>query len=134
MLISKENRKQIYQTLFKDGVMVAKKAYNLPSHPSLPSVPNLQVIKALQSLESRGYVKTQFAWQWYYYFLTDAGVQYLREFLHLPGDIVPATYKKSAAISGQQQGGQGGYGRDRGERAGGQAPRSEADYRKVKRV
>ena len=24
-----------------------------------------QVIKALQSLNSRGYVKTQFSWQWY---------------------------------------------------------------------
>lgn len=31
---------------------------------------NLYVIKALQSLNSRGYVKTQFSWQYYYYTLT----------------------------------------------------------------
>lgn len=29
-----------------------------------------QVIKACQSLNSRGYVKTRFSWQYYYYTLT----------------------------------------------------------------
>ena len=75
--------------------MVAKKDYNLAKHPDV-DVPNLQVIKALQSLESRGYVKSQFSWQYFYYFLTDAGIQYLREVLHLPSEIVPATFKKTA--------------------------------------
>ena len=37
------------------------------------------MIKALQSLTSKGYVKTQFSWQWYYYTLTPEGVEYLRE-------------------------------------------------------
>jgi small subunit ribosomal protein S10e len=96
MLISKQNRKAIYQHLFKEGVLVAKKDYEAPSHPELTTVRNLEVIKAMQSLESRGYVKTQFAWQYYYYFLTDAGIQFLREVLNLPADIVPATYKKTA--------------------------------------
>ena len=75
--------------------MVAKKDYYAAKHAEI-DVPNLQVVKALQSLESRGYVKTQFSWQWYYYILTEEGIQYLRDFLHLPAEIVPATFKKSA--------------------------------------
>jgi small subunit ribosomal protein S10e len=70
----------------------------------------------MQSLTSKGFVKTQFSWQWYYYTLTDEGIDYLRECkyilnalqkkrpgnellfidLHLPQEIVPATMKKSA--------------------------------------
>ena len=42
-------------------------------------MPNLEVIKAMQSLTSKGLVKTQFSWQWYYYVLTPEGVEYLRE-------------------------------------------------------
>jgi len=61
-----------------EGVLVAKKDFNAPKHEDL-DVPNLQVIKALQSLTSRGFVKTQFSWQWYYYTLTPEGVEYLRE-------------------------------------------------------
>ncbi|KAK9720722.1 ribosomal 40S subunit protein S10A [Basidiobolus ranarum] len=95
MLISKQNRKIIYESLFKEGVMVAKKDFNAAKHDEL-DVPNLQVIKALQSLNSRGLVKTQFSWQHYYYFLTNEGIEYLREFLHLPAEIVPATMKKTA--------------------------------------
>jgi predicted transcriptional regulator len=33
----------------------------------------------MQSLTSKGLVKTQFSWQWYYYTLTDEGIDYLRE-------------------------------------------------------
>ena len=61
-----------------DGVLVAPKDYNLPKHQDI-DVPNLQVIKAMQSLTSRGYVKTQFSWQYYYYSLTNEGIDYLRE-------------------------------------------------------
>ncbi|CEG77028.1 Putative 30S ribosomal protein S10e [Rhizopus microsporus] len=50
----------------------------------------------MQSLTSKGLVKTQFSWQWYYYTLTDEGIDYLREYLHLPQEIVPATLKKTA--------------------------------------
>lgn len=58
--------------------MVAKKDYNLLKHEDL-DVPNLEVIKALQSLTSKGLVKTQFSWQYYYYTVTPEGVEYLRE-------------------------------------------------------
>lgn len=72
--------------LILEGVLVAKKDYNAPKHEEL-DVPNLQVIKAMQSLTSRGLVKTQFSWQWYYYTLTAEGVDYLREWWvnFLPG-------------------------------------------------
>ncbi|KAK0194098.1 probable 40S ribosomal protein S10 [Armillaria ostoyae] len=96
MIISKENRRKIYENLFKEGVLVAKKDYNAASHEELKDVPNLQVIKALQSLTSQGFVKTRFSWQWYYYTLTPEGVEHLREWLHLPAEIVPATHKKAA--------------------------------------
>lgn len=61
-----------------EGVLVAKKDFNAPKHEEL-DVPNLHVIKALQSLNSKGFVKTQFSWQYYYYTLTPEGVEYLRE-------------------------------------------------------
>ena len=50
MLIPKKNRTNIYEYLFKEGVMVAKKDFNAPRHPDLETVPNLQVIKAMQVL------------------------------------------------------------------------------------
>ena len=54
------------------------------------------MIKALISLKSRGYVKDQFAWRHFYWSLTNEGVQYLRDCLHLPPEIVPATLKRQA--------------------------------------
>merc|ERR1712029_209562 len=94
MLMPKKNRHAIYEHLFKEGVMVAEKDFNAPTHPELESVPNLQVIKALTSLKSRGYVKEQFAWRHFYWSLTNEGIQYLRDYLHLPPEIVPATLKR----------------------------------------
>ena len=49
-----------------------------------------------QSLKSRGYVKEQFAWRTYYWYLTNEGIQYLRDYLHLPAEIVPSTLKRQA--------------------------------------
>merc|ERR1711976_493459 len=94
MLMPKKNRVAIYEHLFKEGVMVAKKDFHAPKHPDLEGVPNLHVIKALQSLKSRGLVNEQFAWRHYYWYLTNEGIQYLRDFLHLPSEIVPATLKR----------------------------------------
>ncbi|KAI7864823.1 Plectin/S10 domain-containing protein [Spinellus fusiger] len=118
MLISKENRKTIYEALFKDGALVAAKDFNAPKHSEL-EVPNLEVIKSMQSLTSKGLVKTQFSWQFYYYTLTDEGINYLREYLHLPQEIVPATMKKAvrAAAPRRPFGGEGREGaRPRGDR------------------
>lgn len=48
MLIPKKNRKTIYEHLFKEGVLVAKKDFFAPKHAEIETVPNLQVIKAMQ--------------------------------------------------------------------------------------
>lgn len=90
----KKNRTAIYEYLFTEGVMVAEKNFDTIMHPKITTVPNLHVIKAAQSLVSRGYVSQRFAWQHYYWYLTNEGIQYLREWLHLPPEIVPATLKK----------------------------------------
>ncbi|XP_032898257.1 40S ribosomal protein S10 [Amblyraja radiata] len=96
MLMPKKNRIAIYELLFKEGVMVAKKDVHMPKHPELAdkNVPNLHVMKAMQSLKSRGYVKEQFAWRHFYWYLTNEGIQYLRDYLHLPPEIVPATLRR----------------------------------------
>merc|ERR1712025_1395959 len=95
MLMPKATRVQIYEHLFREGVMVAKKDFHLAKHPEVP-VPNLHVIKALQSLKSRGLVTEQFAWRHYYWYLSNEGIQYLRDFFHLPPEIVPSTLKRQA--------------------------------------
>merc|ERR1712121_77998 len=99
MIIPKKNRVAIYESLFKDGVMVAIKDFNLKKHNELEKVRNLEVIKAMQSLKSRGYVRENFAWRHYYWYLTNEGIQYLRDYLHLPPEIVPATLKKTTKSS-----------------------------------
>uniref|UniRef100_G1PZV8 Small ribosomal subunit protein eS10 n=1 Tax=Myotis lucifugus TaxID=59463 RepID=G1PZV8_MYOLU len=93
----------IYELLFKEGVMVAKKDVHMPKHPELAdkNVPNLHVMKAMQSLKSRGYVKEQFAWRHSYWYLTNEGIQYLRDYLHLPPEIVPATLRRSRPETGR---------------------------------
>lgn len=77
-----------------EGVIVVKKDVRAPKHTEI-AVPNLQVMKALQSLKSRGYVTEQFSWQYYYFFLTDEGILFLRQYLHLPESVVPITIAKA---------------------------------------
>lgn len=74
--------------------MYAKKDYNLAKHP-LIDVPNLQVIKLMQSFKSKEFVRETFAWEHYYWYLTNDGIEHLRTYLNLPSEIVPATLKKS---------------------------------------
>merc|ERR1712146_141532 len=98
MLVPKKDRLTVYKYLFKEGVMVAKKDCNKPQHddPELP-VKNLYVIKLLTSLKSRGYVTESFSWQWYYWYLTNEGIEYLREYLHLPAVASTARAARAAA-------------------------------------
>ncbi|ODV70733.1 40S ribosomal protein eS10 [Cyberlindnera jadinii NRRL Y-1542] len=104
MLIPKEERDKIFKYLFQEGVAVAKKDFNQPKHEEIDTR-NLYVIKALQSLTSKGYVKTQFSWQYYYYTLTDEGVEYLREYFHLPETIAPKTRLQESAPERPRRGG-----------------------------
>ncbi|CAD6939319.1 unnamed protein product [Tilletia controversa] len=117
MLIPKAHRNQIYSQLFKDGVLVAPKNFEV-EHPELEGIANLHVVKAMQSLTSKGFVHTQFSWQWYFYVLTNEGLEYLREYLHLPSEIVPATHKRpqrpARSAPGPREG--GAYRAPRGDR------------------
>ncbi|KAL2811085.1 Plectin/S10 domain-containing protein [Aspergillus granulosus] len=124
MLIPKEDRKKIHEYLFREGVLVAKKDFNLPKHGDIDTK-NLYVIKACQSLNSRGYVKTQFSWQYYYYTLTPEGLDYLREWLHLPAEVVPATHIKQQRSHAPPRGMMGGEERERRPR-----PPREGGYRR----
>jgi len=98
MLIPKQNRLKVYEYLFTEGVLVAKKNLFANKHHEL-DVPNLQVIKMMLSLVSRGYVKEQFNWGWHYFFLTNEGIEYLRGYLNLPEEVVPNTLKKGRTPS-----------------------------------
>nr|GMD80381.1 40S ribosomal protein S10-1-like [Ipomoea batatas] len=89
---------------YEEGVCYAKKDYNLAKHP-LIDVPNLQVIKLMQSFKSKEYVRETFAWMHYYWYLTNDGIEFLRTYLNLPSEIVPATLKKSAKPLGRPMGG-----------------------------
>jgi len=142
MLIPKKTRNLVYKHLFTEGVMCAKDAPNAPHHHELKSIPNLHVMKLLQSLASRGFCNKRFSWRWYYYFLTNEGVTYLREYLGaLPEHVTPKTHVKSASrpqtarpgFEGGDREGRGRFGdrADRGDRSerfggrGGDRPRRE---------
>mmetsp|Transcript_11853 Transcript_11853/g.31865 ORF Transcript_11853/g.31865 Transcript_11853/m.31865 type:complete len:162 (-) Transcript_11853:566-1051(-) len=114
MLVTKKNRLAVYNYLFKEGVVCAKKDYRIPKHPEIEAS-NLEVIKLCTSLKSRGLVHEIFSWQWYYWSLTDEGIEYLREYLHLPADEVPNTLKKSTKDPLRRPGGDDRRG-DRGDR------------------
>jgi len=126
----KQSRVTIYEYLFKEGVMVAKKDFHAPKHPELEQIPNLHVIKAMQSLKSRGYVKEQFAWRHFYWYLTNEGIEYLRTYLHLPPEIVPATLKRQVRSELSRARTVGGGSRPEG---GPNRPREDhrADYRRA---
>merc|ERR1719162_1463373 len=127
-MIPKANRLATLRYLFNEGVVVAhKEKHKMTDHPEIKleggtSVPNLQVICLMKSLNSRGFVKTSFSWQWFYYYLTNEGIEYLREYLHLPAEVVPDTLKKAAparARAGERPGEREGGGGFEGDREGG---------------
>jgi len=121
MLIPKKSKITVYSYLFKEGVMVARKEFNLNKHADV-DVPNLWVLKLMQSLKSRDYVREKFSWMTFYWYLTNDGIEYLREYLNLPREIVPATLKKTR--TGAPGGRPRGFGGDRrGEGAGGDGER-----------
>ena len=101
MLVDRKDTLLVYRQLFEDGVFTtiddvhATYVLGKDENGEDITVSNLKVIKLLQSLWSRGYVKKTYCWCHFYYTLTDSGLQYLREFLHLPADIVPNTHKRT---------------------------------------
>ncbi|CAD2088149.1 40S ribosomal protein S10, putative [Plasmodium berghei] len=91
--IPKQNRKLIYEYLFKEGVIVVEKDAKIPRHPHL-NIPNLHIMMTLKSLKSRKYVEEKYNWKHQYFILNNEGIEFLREFLHLPPSIFPATLSK----------------------------------------
>ncbi|XP_074319708.1 small ribosomal subunit protein eS10z-like [Silene latifolia] len=120
MIMTEKNRKEICKYIFKEGVCYAKKDYNLAKHPDI-DVPNLQVIKLMQSFKSKEYVRETFAWMHYYWYLTNDGIEFLRTYLNLPSEIVPATLKKQMKPGGRPMGPSGD--RPRGPPRDGDRPR-----------
>jgi small subunit ribosomal protein S10e len=95
MFIPKENRIAVFSYLFQEGVCVVKKDPKPATHPHIEGPSNLEVIMLMKSLESKGYIRITFNWQYNYCYLTDEGIEYLRSYLALPAEIVPATHKKA---------------------------------------
>lgn len=62
VLVSKENRRKIFEYLLNEGVIVVKKDSYLPRHQQLTSVPNLQVQMIVKSLKSKGFLQEVFCW------------------------------------------------------------------------
>lgn len=108
--------------LFKEGVLVVKKDTRSPTHKDIEGPTNLEVLMLMKSLESRGFVRITFSWQYNYCYLTDEGIEYLRSYLALPEGVVPNTHKKTASRPAmhESQEDRGGYrgGKDRDYRGG----------------
>ncbi|KAL0481951.1 ribosomal protein S10 [Acrasis kona] len=124
MIIPKKQRIEVYQYLFKEGVIVAKKDTQLKSHPEITGVPNLSVMLLMKGFASKGLVRENFAWRHFYWYLTNEGINYLREYLHLPQTIVPATLLKTARSVRPDQPPRRNFG-DRPRREGGFERRRE---------
>jgi small subunit ribosomal protein S10e len=97
MFIPKEHRIAVFSYLFKEGVLVVKKDTKMAAHPNIEGPSNLEVLMLVKSLESRKLVRVTFNWQYNYAYLTDEGIEYLRQYLALPAEIVPATHRKQAS-------------------------------------
>ncbi|EDL87061.1 rCG50506 [Rattus norvegicus] len=85
MLMSKKNGISIYEVLFKEVMMAAKKEVHMAKHPKLADkdMPSLHVMKVMQSQVS-GLHGEAFAWRHFYRNLMNEGIQYLQGYLHLP--------------------------------------------------
>ena len=128
MFIRRKERIAVYAYLFAEGVCVCKKDFAAKSHPEIEGVRNVEVLALMKSLCSRGYVRETYNWCYLYYYLENEGIEYLRDFLNLPDEVVPATLNKPAAkparadgqgYEGEQRGGEygdkpRGFGRGRG--------------------
>jgi len=97
MLIPQKDRRQILSYLFKEGVCVAEKNIHPTAKHAEIAVLNLYVLALMKSLKSRGFVTSGFNWNHHYFFLTNEGIEFLREELNLPEHIVPATLNRRAA-------------------------------------
>ena len=123
VLVPLKEKVKLYTYFLSEGVFACKKD-NVSNYDYL-QIPNLHCFLVMRSLVSRGMATEIFSWQWHYYFLNQKGVEYLREYLGLPANIVPKTYKlDEPEEQPKEEGGEeneekrGGERRERGERRG----------------
>merc|ERR1712216_257498 len=118
VLIPKKTKKAILEHLFKEGVMVVKNDPRAKTHNELEDIPNLHVMMVMKSMCSKAYVTEKFNWMWHYYFLSNEGIEYLREYLNLPATVFPSTLTKQRparpVLAGADQAG-GGKGKGKGK-------------------
>ena len=121
VLVPLKDKVKLYTYFLKEGVFACRKD-NTTNNENL-QIPNLHCFLIMRSLVSRGMATEIFSWRWHYYFLTKKGVDYLREYLGLPANIVPNTYKLEEEEQPKEEGGEEGEEkkerRDRGERRDG---------------
>ncbi|KAJ7410514.1 40S ribosomal protein S10 [Willisornis vidua] len=95
MLMPLERLRSILELLFREGVLVGERdGCPRRTHPQLPGVANVEVRRAMASLHSRGLVRQTAAWRHLYWYLTDAGIAHLRQYLRLPPDVVPRSLQR----------------------------------------
>mmetsp|Transcript_5504 Transcript_5504/g.15367 ORF Transcript_5504/g.15367 Transcript_5504/m.15367 type:complete len:186 (-) Transcript_5504:194-751(-) len=145
MFVLKKDRIAVYTYLFNEGVIVAQKDFYKAKHSDELDVHNNVVIQLMKGLHSMGpppdpteknpeirrYVKQTYAWQHYYWYLTEDGLEYLRNYLHIPKDVVPKTRQtRQASRPARPERGDDRYGDrgDRGDRGFGREKRVEGGF------
>jgi small subunit ribosomal protein S10e len=53
---------------------------------------------------SRGYLTEKFNWGYHYYFLSDEGVEFLRDYLHLDATAFPDTHLAKSGKGQEEEG------------------------------
>ncbi|XP_053672033.1 40S ribosomal protein S10-like [Anopheles nili] len=98
MFMPKAHRFAIYKSLFTEGVLVTRKDRKVMEHSELKNIPNLHIIKTVKSLKSRNFVTELFVWGYYYWYLTNEGIDYLRIYLNLSSESLPMTLHQQRAV------------------------------------
>merc|ERR1719197_1592785 len=102
--------------------MVVKNDPRASKHNELEDIPNLHVMMVMKTMCSKAYVTEKFNWMWHYYFLTNEGIEYLREYLNLPATVFPSTLTKQRpsrpVLAGADQAASGGDGWGKGKGKG----------------
>ena len=128
VLVPTKEKVKLYTYFLQEGVFACRKD-NVSKNETL-DIPNLHCFLIMRSLISRKFATEIFKWQWHYYFLTPEGIKYLREYLGLPNQVVPNTYKVNTENNEEEQKEEGEEGekkrggeRRTGERRGRGKPR-----------
>ena len=105
MFVLKKDRIAVYTYLFNEGVLVVEKDFYKAQHSEELPVANIVVMQLMKGLASKAnpvdptdknaevkpFVRRVYAWRHYYYYLTDEGMEFLREYLGIPDEVVPKT-------------------------------------------